>query len=160
MGMQKMGVEATIKEIASELEKIANTKTVVGEPITAAGKTIIPISRISMGFGAGGGEGKKDNESGYGGGGGAGAKIEPVAFIMISEDEARIFRISERNDAGSILSAIPDLVPDIIDKLKGMKGKHKKEEKPEEQEIKEREVREGETTGSTEAHVEKGGCFQ
>ena len=51
-----MGVEATIKEIASELEKIANTKTVVGEPITAAGKTIIPISRISMGFGAGGGK--------------------------------------------------------------------------------------------------------
>jgi len=59
-----MGVETTIKEIAGELEKIATTKTVVGEPITAAGKTIIPISRITMGFGAGGGEGKKDNESG------------------------------------------------------------------------------------------------
>jgi len=43
-----MGVEATIKEIASELEKIANTKTVVGEPITAAGKTIIPISRSNF----------------------------------------------------------------------------------------------------------------
>ena len=43
-----MGVEATIKEIASELEKIANTKIVVGEPITAAGKTIIPISRSNF----------------------------------------------------------------------------------------------------------------
>jgi uncharacterized spore protein YtfJ len=62
-----MGVETTIREIADELEKIATTKTVVGEPITAAGKTIVPISRITMGFGAGGGEGKKDNESGYGG---------------------------------------------------------------------------------------------
>ncbi len=151
-----MGVEETIKEIASELEKIANTKTVVGEPITAAGKTIIPISKISMGFGAGGGEGKKDNESGFGGGGGAGAKIEPVAFIMISEEEAKIFRISERSDAGSILSAIPDLVPDIMDRLKGMKGKNKKEEKPEEKEIREREVRAGETTEHTEAQVEKG----
>ena len=27
-----MGVEETIKEIASELERIANTRTVVGEP--------------------------------------------------------------------------------------------------------------------------------
>ena len=46
-----MGVETTIREIADELEKIATTKTVVGEPITAAGKTIVPISRITMGFG-------------------------------------------------------------------------------------------------------------
>lgn len=155
-----MGVEATIKEIAGELEKIATTKTVVGEPITAAGKTIIPISKITMGFGAGGGEGKKDNESGYGGGGGAGAKIEPVAFIMISEEDTRIFRISEKNDVGSILSAIPELVPDLMDKLKGIKGKYKKEEKPDEKETKERDVRESEPTESAEVHVEKGGCFK
>ncbi|AYK14631.1 MAG: GerW family sporulation protein [Methanosarcina flavescens] len=138
-----MGVEDTIREIASELEKIATTKTVVGDPITAAGKTIIPISKISMGFGAGGGEGKRDSESGYGGGGGAGAKIEPVAFIMLSEEEARIFRISERGDAGSLISSIPDLVPEIMDKLKGMRGK-KKEEKAEETIFKEREVSEKE----------------
>src|SRR5665647_298121 len=153
--MHEMGVEETIKEIACELERIANTRTVVGEPITAAGKTIIPISRISMGFGAGGGEGKKDNESGYGGGGGAGAKIEPVAFIMISAEEAKIFRIAERGDAGSILNIIPELVPDIMDRL-GMKGKSKKEERPEEKESKEREARAGETAGHTEAHVDKG----
>lgn len=151
-----MGVDETIKEIASELERVANTRTVVGEPITAAGKTIIPISKISMGFGAGGGEGKRDNESGYGGGGGAGAKIEPVAFIMISAEEAKIFRISEKGDAGSILNIIPELVPDIMDRLKGAKGKSKKEERPEE-EIREKE---GESTGYTEGHVEKGGCFQ
>ncbi|WP_269848674.1 GerW family sporulation protein [Methanosarcina horonobensis] len=121
-----MGVEETIKEIASELERIATTKTVVGEPITAAGKTIIPVSKITMGFGGGGGEGKKENESGYGGGGGAGAKIEPVAFIMISEEEARIFRVSEKGDAGSILSSIQGMMPEIIDKIKGATGKHKK----------------------------------
>jgi uncharacterized spore protein YtfJ len=154
-----MGVEETIREIAGELEKIATTKTVVGEPITAAGKTSVPISRISMGFGAGGGEGKKDNESGYGGGGGAGVKIEPVAFIMISEEEARIFRISERNDTGSILSALPDLVPDILDRLKG-KCKNKKEEAPAESSSKDRKVREEETTESTEAPADKGCCFK
>jgi uncharacterized spore protein YtfJ len=154
-----MGVEATIKEIAGELEKIATTKTVVGEPITAAGKTIVPISRITMGFGAGGGEGKKDNESGYGGGGGAGVKIEPVAFIMISEDEARIFRISEKNDAGSILSALPDMLPDIMDKLK-RKDKHKKEDTPRERENIEQKVKEEKPAEHTEDQVQKGSCFQ
>lgn len=138
-----MGVEDTIKEIAGELEKIATTKTVVGDPITAAGKTIIPISRISMGFGAGGGESKKNTDSGYGGGGGAGAKIEPVAFIIISEEETRMIRVSEKGDTGSLISSIPDLVPEIMDKLKGMRGK-KKEEKSEETIFKEREVSEKE----------------
>lgn len=145
-----MGVEATIKEIASELERIATTKTVVGEPITAAGKTIIPISKITMGFGAGGGEGKKETESGYGGGGGAGAKIEPVAFIMLSEEEAKIFRVSEKNDVGSILSSLPDLVPDLMDKLKGMKGTHKKEETLEDKELRDKEILKRETKESTE----------
>jgi len=140
-GDEKLGVEATIKEIAGELERIANTKTVVGDPITAAGKTIIPISRITMGFGAGGGEGKKDTESGYGGGGGAGAKIEPVAFIMLSEEEARIFRLSGRSDAGSILSSIPDLVPEIMDKLKGMRGKNKKKRNCRNRKLKKKELR-------------------
>jgi uncharacterized spore protein YtfJ len=158
--MEKMGVESTIKEIAGELEKIATTKTVVGEPITAAGKTIIPISKITMGFGAGGGEGKKETESGYGGGGGAGAKIEPVAFIMISEEEAKIFRISEKNDVGSILSSLPDVVPDLMEKLKGMKDKYKKEETPEDKELREREIRERETKESTETYVGKGECFK
>lgn len=158
-GTEKMGVEATIKEIAGELEKIATTKAVVGDPITASGKTIIPISRITMGFGAGGGESKKDPESGYGGGGGAGAKIEPVAFIMLSEEEARIFRLSERSDAGSLLNSIPDLVPEIMDKLKGMVGKNKKEEKLREQEIKEKEAPETETVKGTDIKIEEGGCF-
>ncbi|RXA21361.1 sporulation protein [Methanosarcina sp. MSH10X1] len=162
-----MGVEDTIKEIAGELERIATTKTVVGEPITAAGKTIIPISRISMGFGAGGGESKKNTDSGYGGGGGAGAKIEPVAFIMLSEEEARIFRVSERGDTGSLISSIPDLLPEIMDKLKGMKGK-KKEEKSEETVFKEREVTEKEVlekkvpekgaVAGTEIKIEEGKC--
>jgi len=154
-----MGVEDTIRQIASELEKIATTKTVVGDPITAAGKTIIPVSKLTMGFGGGGGEGKKEHESGYGGGGGAGAKIEPVAFIMISEDDARIFRISEKGDVGSIFSSIQDMMPDIMDKIKGSSGKHKKEVKIEEKESRGPEARETEVKERTETHVEKGGCF-
>jgi len=161
--MKKLGVEETIKEIAGELEKIATTKTVVGDPITAAGKTIIPISRIVMGFGAGGGEGKKDSESGYGGGGGAGAKIEPVAFVILSEEETRIIRLSDRSDSGSILNSIPDLVPEIMDKLKGMRGKKKEETVQEtvvkETVVKEQEVPEKETVEGTEVKIEEGECF-
>ena len=154
-----MGVEETIRQIASELEKIATTKTVVGDPITAGGKTIIPVSKITMGFGAGGGEGKKEGESGYGGGGGAGAKIEPVAFIMLSEDDAKIFRISEKSDVGSILSSLQEVVPDILEKIKGKTGKHKKEDNPEVGKTEVKEHTETKVKEHTETEVEKGGCF-
>ncbi|ADI75034.1 Sporulation protein YtfJ [Methanohalobium evestigatum Z-7303] len=81
-----MSLEDVIKEVAGELENLVSTKTVIGDPVESAGKTIIPVTRVSFGFGSGGGEEKKnESESGFGGGGGAGAKIEPVAFIVISE---------------------------------------------------------------------------
>ncbi len=133
-----MGVEETIKEVAGELERIASTKTVVGDPIIAADKTIIPISKISMGFGAGGGEGKREKESGYGGGGGAGAKIDPVAFIVVSKEDTRIFRISEKSDVGKFLEAVPDIVPEVMEKIKAVRDKVKKCDKGESSESSEK----------------------
>jgi len=50
---------------------------------------VIPISKVSFGFGSAGGEGKRGEEGGFGGGGG-GAKIEPVAFLVVSEDEVKL----------------------------------------------------------------------
>ena len=80
-----MGLEDLMKEVSSELERLVSTKTVVGDAVTVGDTTIIPVTKVSFGFGTGGGEGKsKDNEEGFGGGGGAGAKIEPVAFIVVS----------------------------------------------------------------------------
>ncbi len=124
-----MSVENIIKEVTSELERMVNTKTVIGEPVEAAGKTIIPVTKVSFGFGSGGGEGKGDKgETGFGGGGGAGAKIEPIAFIVVSEDEARLLTISGKTDFGKIIESVPE----VIEKLKSVKSKmRKKEEKSE-----------------------------
>lgn len=133
-----MSVENIIKEVTGELERMVNTKTVIGEPVEAAGKTIIPVTKVSFGFGSGGGEGKSDKgETGFGGGGGAGAKIEPIAFIVISEDEARLLTISGKTDLGKIIESVPD----VIDKIISVKSKMgKKDETPEVSEEAEDEV--------------------
>jgi uncharacterized spore protein YtfJ len=81
------------------------------------------VTKVSFGFGTGGGEGKsKNNEEGFGGGGAAGAKIEPVAFIVISKEETRLMSISGKSDIGVLLESVPGL----IDKIKNMKGKKDK----------------------------------
>ena len=131
-----MGVEQIIKEVAGELERIVSTKTVVGESVTAAGKTIIPVTKVTFGFGSGGGEGTENGgKGGSGGGGGAGAKIEPIAFIVISEEDVRLLTISGKTDMGKIIEAVPEL----IDSIKSIKSKMSKKEKKNAGEVSEEE---------------------
>jgi len=116
-----MGVEELMQEVVEQLEKLVTTKTIVGEPITVAGKTVIPISKVSFGFGSAGGEGKRGEEGGFGGGG---AKIEPVAFLVVSEDEVKLFPATGK---GINLGKIMEAVPEVVDKLKALRGKKGKE---------------------------------
>ncbi|HDJ38038.1 MAG TPA: sporulation protein [Methanosarcinales archaeon] len=119
-----MGVEELMKEVVEQLETLITTKTIVGEPITVAGKTVVPISKVSFGFGSGGGEGRRDEKSGFGGAGAGGAKIEPVAFLVISEDEVKLLSATGKGiDIGKIVEAVPE----VMDKLKSMRGKQEKE---------------------------------
>lgn len=118
-----MGLEDLMKEVSGELERLVSTKTVVGDAVTVGDITIIPVTKVSFGFGTGGGEGKsKDNEEGFGGGGAAGAKIEPVAFIVMSKDGVRLMSVSGKSDIGILL----DSVPGLIEKIKTMKAKKEK----------------------------------
>jgi len=124
-----MAVEDLMKEVVTQLEKMITTKTIVGEPITAAGKTVIPISKVSFGFGSGGGEGKRGEEGGFGGGGGGGAKIEPVAFLVISEEEVKLVGMKGK---GLDIEKIIESVPELVEKVKSLKGKKKPEESADE----------------------------
>lgn len=122
-----MAVETILKTIVDELEKMIETKTVVGEPITVAGKTIIPVSKVCFGFGSGGGEDPKEEKQGaikFGGGGGAGAKIEPIAFLAITDEKVELLPVSGK---GKILGTIIEAVPEILDKVKEIKKEKEKE---------------------------------
>ncbi|WMW23958.1 spore germination protein GerW family protein [Methanolobus sediminis] len=117
-----MALEDLMKEVSSELERLVSTKTVVGEAMIVGETTIIPVTKVSFGFGTGGGEGKKTGEEeGFGGGGGAGAKIEPVAFIVISAEGTKLMTMSGQTDFGKILESVPGL----IEKVKSMKKSKK-----------------------------------
>jgi uncharacterized spore protein YtfJ len=78
--------EALLKSSLTEIEKVLTTKTVVGEPITVEGTTIIPLISVGFGFGGGGGTGKSKNaDEGTGNGLGGGGGAKPVAVIVIDE---------------------------------------------------------------------------
>lgn len=133
--------------IGTSLEKIKNfadSETVVGEPISVGAVTIIPVSKISMGFASGGidynGKNKdakaspNPKNSNFGGGGGTGVNITPIAFLVVSSTgNVEILPITQ-NDPNSSVEKITSLIersPDILQRLKNVFTKNKeKEETP------------------------------
>ena len=89
-------IERLFKTAIDEIERLMNTKTVVGEPMLIDGKTLIPLVSMGFGFGAGGGVGKTPNKKedknleGLGGGTGGGGGIKPVGVIVVDESGVRL----------------------------------------------------------------------
>jgi uncharacterized spore protein YtfJ len=58
-----------------------------GDPVNVGGRTVIPVARVSYGFGAGGSEEAKSERGGSGGG--AGMSVRPVGALEINEAGTR-----------------------------------------------------------------------
>ena len=84
-------IERLFDKAVTEIERMLNTKTVVGEPITIDSNTLIPLVSVGFGFGGGGGQGTQAQiGSGNGGGAGGGGGVKPVALIVINDDGVRV----------------------------------------------------------------------
>lgn len=105
-----MNLEGMASVLLEKLKGIAQTDTVVGAPITAEGVTLIPVSRVSIGFGLGGGAG----EGGVGGSGG-GLSVEPIAFLVVQAEDVKIVSLTRDKD---VIGKALDLVPEVLSLLK------------------------------------------
>ncbi len=53
--------ENLLKATILEMEKLLTSKTVVGEPVTSEGMTVVPLLSVSFGFGGGSSSGKGES---------------------------------------------------------------------------------------------------
>lgn len=121
------------KTTLAEIEKVLTTRTVVGEPMTIEGATIIPLISIGFGFGAGGGSGKGEaRQKGEGaiGATGGGAWVRPVALVVIDKEGTRIEPV--RRGISSMVERMADTVPRVVEKIVDRKKDINKETKEEE----------------------------
>lgn len=109
------------------IREMVDTNTIVGQPITTPdGVTLIPISKVSFGFGSGGGDyGKASPKENFGGGSAAGVRIDPVAFLVIREGNTRVLPVAV--PPATTVDRVIDMVPDLLEKVE--KYLDKKEEK-------------------------------
>ena len=118
-----------MKTAMNSIQDMVDVNTIIGEPIeTSNGMVIIPISKVCFGFAAGGSEfsgetideyKKKDKEEEvqyrlpFGGGSGAGVSINPVAFVVVSNDSIKVIPIEH----SSAIDKLMDYVPDLMQKV-------------------------------------------
>lgn len=92
-----MALQEILKNISERLEGSANVSTVLGEPIVAGGKTIIPVARVRYGFGGGFGEGHGNKEAGQGGGVGCGVEVTAIGILEITPEGTNFTSFEDRS---------------------------------------------------------------
>src|SRR5580658_6755929 len=104
-----MGSVALLQSLKESIFSQVGVKAIYGEPISAQGKTVIPVAKLMYGYGAGAGTGGVGNSSaqGEGGGGGAGVRAVPVGVIDVSDQGTVFVPITSRHKlAGAVVAGV------------------------------------------------------
>ena len=115
-----------------KLREIADVNTIVGKPILAGEITIIPISKLTVGFASGGSDftsknQKPEDDNSFGGGSGAGMNLSPVAFLIVKGDSVRLMPVAP--PPCTAVDRVVEMVPDVIDKVTGFIEKQQDKDK-------------------------------
>ena len=106
-----------------KLREIADVNTIVGKPILAGEITIIPISKLTVGFASGGSDFTSKNQKPED----AGMNLSPVAFLIVKGDSVRLMPVAP--PPGTAVDRVVEMVPDVIDKVTGFIEKQQDRDK-------------------------------
>ena len=109
-----------LENTIAKIREMVDVNSVVGNPITTPdGVTIIPISKVSVGFGGGGSDFVSRNankhENPFGGGAGGGVKVTPIAFLIVKDGTVRMLPVA--TPANTTADRVVEMVPDVLDKV-------------------------------------------
>ena len=110
-----------LENAIAKIREMVDVNSVIGDPITTPdGTTIIPVSKVSVGFGGGGSDyvsrnvNKLDNHP-FGGGAGGGIKVTPIACLIVKEGSVRMLPVA--TPANTTTDRLVEQIPDTLDKI-------------------------------------------
>ena len=119
-----------LESAIAKVREMVDVNSVIGTPITTAdGVTIIPVSKVSVGFGGGGSDfvsknaNKLDNHP-FGGGAGGGVSVTPIAFLIVKEGNVRMLPVA--TPANTTADRLVEMIPDTLDKVSAFIDSHSK----------------------------------
>ena len=98
----------------ARIREMVDVNSVIGDPITTPdGVTIIPVSKVSVGFGGGGTDfATKNGADPFGGGVGGGVKVTPICFLIVKDGNVRMMPVA--TPANTTADRIVEMVPDKL----------------------------------------------
>lgn len=93
-------IDNLVSGAMESLKQLVDVNTVMGSPIKTANGTIIPVSKVTMGFLTGGGEYgevkyfKKDENYPFSGGSGAIVSMKPVGFLIDNGNGFKLINVN------------------------------------------------------------------
>lgn len=111
-------METTLDTIKGSID----ANTIIGDPIKTDTTVVVPISKVTIGFGIGGGEYSKgykeehvdNNDTNFAGGSAGAVSVQPVAFVVVENGETRLMSLDNNiNMVDNILT----VTPKVIEKL-------------------------------------------
>ena len=121
MTEKKNSLSEMMETSMDKIRQMVDANTIVGEPITTPdGVTLIPVSRLSYGFGCGGGDYGKNKER-SGAGCGAGVRVEPMAFLVVKGGVTRMLPVG--TPAITTLDRVIEMVPELFDRVESFVDK-------------------------------------
>lgn len=113
--MSENSIKGIMDTTMEKIRAMVDADTVIGDPITVDGATVIPVSKVSFGLATGGSDfSGKGNTPMFGGGGGAGVSITPVAFIVVKGQEVKMLQIyKDESSANKAIGVLPELFEKI-----------------------------------------------
>ena len=142
--MAESKINDIIKVSLEKIKDIVGAETIIGSPIeTAGGTTIIPVSKVAVGFASGGLDydpdklGGKDakpsllKSANFSGGGGTGISVSPIGFLVVSKDGRVELLTVDNPNAGDTVEKLVSVIersPEIISRVKSAFTKKSEDE--------------------------------
>ena len=110
-----------LENTIAKIREMVDVNSVIGEPIVVGDTTIIPVSKVSVGFGGGGSDFTKNAEA-FGGGAGGGVKVQPICFLIVTGGNVRMMPVP--TPANTTADRLVEMVPDTLDKISAFIDSH------------------------------------
>lgn len=124
--MFKNKIEEIMNSAMENLRPLIDVDVVIGKSIEKNNLTIIPLSKVTMGFVSGGGEYyselkeiKKETEYPFSGGSGGGVSIHPIGFLIINNGVVDLVKIDSKTALEKLIETIPEIAKFIGSALNG-----------------------------------------
>ena len=131
--MAESKINDIIKVSLEKIKDIVGAETIIGSPIeTAGGTTIIPVSKVAVGFASGGLDYDTDKQdkdkkpsllasASFSGGGGTGISVSPIGFLVVGKDGRVELLTVDNPNAGDTVDKLVSVIersPEIIARVK------------------------------------------